>query len=257
MNKVRAAAPAEAGRRRGAEGGTADADPLAIMRVEFEVPRGVWLRNFTRSFPDLLVEVHNTLALDGSKTLGEFEVYGPPGDWTQEIRRHPDVEQAERLVVFPDLGRYRVLFHRPVHLAIARDLEVLLSYPRSVRGGIFSCETVARRSKLRALIAALNGAGCRARVVSFRRDSLRSVRPELSPVQRRLFHAALEAGYFEVPRRISLTRLAERLGRSKSTVSQTLAHVERKLILSSSANEVAVPGSRRTGVRPRSAASRP
>jgi hypothetical protein len=205
------------------------ADRLAIVRLEFGIPRGVWLSGFTRKHPDLLVEVHNTLTVDSKKTLGDFEIYGPPTDWTREIAGYPDVLHVERLDVFPDLGRYRVLFRQPIYLSIAHELAVLLSYPRITQAGIFTCETVARTSQVRRLVMALRDAGCEARIVSLRRDSLRSCRPVFTPVQRNLFRQALASGYFEVPRRITLGGLAKKLSRSKSSVSETLAIVERKL----------------------------
>jgi predicted DNA binding protein len=205
------------------------ADRLAIIRLEFEIPHGVWLSRFTRKHPDLLVEVHNTMTVDPKQTLGDFEIYGPPTDWTREIAECPDVLRVERLDVFPDLGRYRVLFRQPIYLTIAHELAVLLSYPRITQGGIFTCETIAPTSQVRCLVAALRDSGCKARVVSLRRDSLRSCRPVFTPVQRDLFRQALASGYFEVPRRISLSGLAKKLSRSKSSVSETLAVVERKL----------------------------
>jgi hypothetical protein len=52
-------------------------------------------------------------------------------------------------------------------------------------------------------------AGCEPHLVSLRRDSLRPVQPSLAPVQRVLFRQALALGFFEVPRRITLTRLAD------------------------------------------------
>jgi predicted DNA binding protein len=51
----------------------------------------------------------------------------------------------------------------------------------------------------------------------------------LTSIQRALFRQALALGYFEVPRRITLTQLAHKVSRNKSSVSTTLATVERKL----------------------------
>jgi len=204
-------------------------DRLAIMRLEFDIPRDVWLSAFSRAHPDLLIEVHNTMTVAPKQTLGDFEIYGPKKDWTSEIARYRDVLQVTRLDVFPDLSRYRVRFSQPIYLALAHDLALLLRYPRTAQDGVFNCETVAETSQVHRLIARLRDAGCKARVVSLRRDSLRSCRPTFTPVQREIFRQALASGYFEVPRRITLTGLATKLSRSKSTVSETLAVVERKL----------------------------
>jgi HTH DNA binding domain len=204
-------------------------DRLAIMRLEFEIPRDVWLSAFSRAHPDLLIEVHNTMTVAPKQTLGDFEIYGPRRDWTNEVAGYPDVLDVERLEVFPDLGRYRVRFLQPIFLSLAHALSLLLSYPMTTQAGVYSCETVAQTQQVRGLITALRDAGCKARVVSLRRDSLRSCRPAFTPVQRDVFRQALASGYFEVPRRITLTGLATKLSRSKSSVSETLAVVERKL----------------------------
>ncbi|HTT25710.1 MAG TPA: helix-turn-helix domain-containing protein, partial [Thermoplasmata archaeon] len=63
-----------------------------------------------------------------------------------------------------------------------------------------------------------------------RKVSPRVRMPVLTPSQRTLLLQAVAAGYFDVPRRTSLTRLASRLAKSKSTVSEMLAIVEHKLV---------------------------
>jgi hypothetical protein len=201
---------------------------LATVRLRFEIPSTVWLSGFTRRHPDLYIEVHNTTRVSGKNALGEFEVYGPPRDWSPEIARFPDVRSVERLQMLPGLGRYRVRFRLPVYLAIAYELELHLRYPRGAKNGGFTCETIARPPEVRRFVSALRAAGCRPRVVSARGDPDGPPRPLLTQVQRALFRHAMATGYFEVPRRITLTALARRVSRNKSSVSRTLAVVERK-----------------------------
>jgi predicted DNA binding protein len=52
----------------------------------------------------------------------------------------------------------------------------------------------------------------------------------LTEKQRRALELALEGGYYERPREIDLTSIAEQLDISKSAVSQRLRSAERKLI---------------------------
>lgn len=54
--------------------------------------------------------------------------------------------------------------------------------------------------------------------------------PRLTPHQDRTLRAAVEAGYYSHPRRVSLTHLAERLGIAKSTLSETLMVIEHKVV---------------------------
>jgi len=148
------------------------------------------------------------------------------------------VIDVDRLHVLPGLGRFRVRFQEPVYLRIVHELEMHLRYPRSARNGIYRCETIARTTEIRRLVSALFAAGCRPRVVLLWREALRSLRPILTPVQRELFSEAFASGYFDVPRRITLTALARKVSRSKSSVSRALAIVERKLAESATVSGV-------------------
>ncbi len=53
---------------------------------------------------------------------------------------------------------------------------------------------------------------------------------ELTPRQREILLRAIEEGYYDFPRRITLSELADKLGISKSYLSETLAKVESKLL---------------------------
>jgi hypothetical protein len=216
-------------RPRGPRPRSGQGERLAIVRLKFAIPRNFWLWSFTRRHPELLVEVHNTMTVEGTDTLAEFEVYGPPTDWSREIGALPQVYEVHRLGPETLPGRYQVRFRQPVYLSLAHEVGVLLRYPRTAQDGTFSCETIARVDQIHRLVSALNDSGLPAEVVSLRPEALRSCRPALTRIQRDLFRQALASGYFEVPRRTTLTALSKQISRSKSSVSRTLAVVERKL----------------------------
>jgi predicted DNA binding protein len=207
------------------------------MKLEFEMARESWYYSFTTRHPEQVVEVTNLLLVPDNKTLAEVEIYGPTVDWTDEIAGFFDVVEVERLGMLPALGRYRVRYSTTQFVSLANELEVMIRFPRTVQNGMLTCETIARLSQLRRLTAALRVLGHDPRITSLRRDSLRSVRFSLTASQRALFRQALGLGYFEVPRRISLSQLAEKVSRSKSSVSEMLAVVERKLVHSTSVTE--------------------
>jgi len=214
------------------------ADAHVRARIAIEMPRSTWLAEFSRKHPELLIKIHNMMWVDARKCLADFEIPGGTDNWMEEISRFSDVFSAERIEVPPNLTLYRVVQRRPTYIRLVHDRAMLLNFPRTVQNGVFTCETTARSSQVRELIAALRAARDRTRLVSLQRASKahheRSPdRPALTETQEGLFRQALELGYFEVPRRITLTRLAERVGRSKSAVSHALALVERYLVHSS------------------------
>ena len=55
-------------------------------------------------------------------------------------------------------------------------------------------------------------------------------REQLTPRQRQVFSKAISLGFFEFPRRISLTELSVKVGVKPSTLSQLLRAAERKVI---------------------------
>jgi HTH DNA binding domain len=228
-------APRRSGRSRRAPRAVHSGDRLAIVTVESPIPHDVWLYGFTRNHTDVLVRVHNVLVVPGGNTLGDFEVLGPPIGWSSEIARFPDVLEASRLDVPPDTGRYRVLYRESTIVRIMVEMGILLRYPTHAKDGLLNFETVDRISRIRRLLTVLRAAHLDSRIVSLRHESLRTRQPILSQVQRDVFREALGAGYFEVPRRITLTRLAAQLSRSKSSVSRTVAVVEKKIIETASA----------------------
>jgi hypothetical protein len=59
----------------------------------------------------------------------------------------------------------------------------------------------------------------------------------LTPRQRLIFDSALNEGYWDTPRRITLSALAELLGLSKSTISVHLHKIE-GIVLNSFADDV-------------------
>jgi predicted DNA binding protein len=89
---------------------------------------------------------------------------------------------------------------------------------------------VARRSEAQAILAHFRKADSGFQVVSIRGQPLRSHLPLLTTTQNQLLAQAMAAGYFAVPRGITLTGLASKLGRSKSTLSEMMAQIEKKLL---------------------------
>ena len=108
-------------------------------------------------------------------------------------------------------------------------METLLRYPRFIQNGEYTVEAAAPVTQIRRLIQELRRISKAVEVLRFGRDRMRTYPPTLTARQNSLLHQALAAGYFDVPRRISLTRFAKRLGRSKSGLSEALALVEQKL----------------------------
>jgi predicted DNA binding protein len=208
----------------------ASVDRVAIVKIDIEARRTNWTCGLTLRYPVLTLEIDSILPLGRGSTIGDYHLLGPRKEWAAEIARFPDVETVAPLDEGPYPTMFRVRFRASILSRLMVRDQVVLRYPASVQNGILTIETIDRISRIRSILQDLQRAKLPARLGSLRRVSPRHRLPQLSPVQRILLDQAVSAGYFAVPRRINLTRLAQKMGRSKSTVSKMLAVVEEKLV---------------------------
>jgi len=205
-------------------------DRFAVVKVRFEIPHEVFLYTISRAHPELVGTIPTSQNLPDGRVLAEFDVAGPHAyDLGQEIGDLPGVLAVTRLTPSGQLTRFNVVLKEPSYIHLANELEVLLRYPRLVENGEYTVEVAARLSQLRKLVDGLRQISPFVRVLRFSADPMRSSPHRLSPHRSALLRQALSAGYFDVPRRITLTGFAHRLGRSKSSVSRALALIEKEL----------------------------
>jgi len=201
-----------------------------MVRIRIEAEKGSWAWGLSRRYPDLVMGTRTILPLPGGITLAEYRMQGVPKDWTREISAFPDVEQVLPLDEPPTPTLYRIRYRESVLSGIMVKDEVLLKYPVSIQNGVVTVETIDLLSRIRQIATDIHDAGFTVKLGSLRKVSSRIQLPDLTPIQRSLLYQAVASGYFDVPRRISLTRLAQKQVKSKSTVSEMLAIIERKLV---------------------------
>lgn len=207
------------------------ADRLAYAKITFEVPRSVWTAEFTRSNPDVMLRIHSLTPGQGGHAFLDVEVVGStPRDWTQNILRSPGVLSAAPLDAGDPPRRYKVVFRHSPLLDLMIKHEISPRYPAVVRHGFTTIEAIDRLSRIREVVSDLRAWGADVQLRALRMSAGHPGCCGLSPSQVALLHHALSVGYFDVPRRISLTSMAEKMGRSKSGLSVALAGIEKKIL---------------------------
>lgn len=209
---------------------TRERERFAVVKIRFEIPHHLYLYQFSHAHPEILIELTATQELSENRVLAELELFeSNPVDHTEEMQSLPGVISVSRLGPIGPRTRYQGIAEKPSYLVLADELEVLFRYPRVVQNGEQTIEVASRVSQLRKLVDALRQLSPEVRVMAFGRDRMRTCPPSLTPQQDALLHQALAAGYFDVPRRISLTEFARKRGRSKSSTSRTIAIIEKEL----------------------------
>ena len=152
------------------------------------------------------------------------------GTWAEELRSLPHVKEVEELEGGPSGIHLRVTHQTAELVPIFRQMHLMHRFPFTIQAGEAYWVVVAPEPKIRRLLGRL-----RERVPSAVLESVRHTDPTrtagpLTPRQTDVLRRALAAGYFEVPRKITLTDLAKNLGMAASSLSESLAIVEKKLL---------------------------
>lgn len=220
--------PARAPDRSGPEG---TKEPIDICRLRVPLPGSAWVARFSQSNPEVRIEVLSRLDVAKNRSLTEVVLHVPePGPWAEEVRRLPLVEEAEELEGGPNAVHLRVIHRTSEFIPIFRELRLMRRFPFTIQAGDAAWVVVAPAAKIRLLLGRLKEKVPDATIESVRHSEEPGAAGVLTPRQAELLRRAMAAGYFEVPRRITLTDLARTLGMAVSSLSEALAIVEKKLL---------------------------
>lgn len=171
------------------------------------------------------LEVGHHLTLFEVQLISEEE-----RNWGEELRRLPSVKDVELLDASGNLELYRVLTRERTFVPLVKRLKLVRHFPIPIQNGVASWSVVGPEPKVRSLLASLERMRVAYELTSVRRGSTRRLSSAMTPRQQEILRRALAAGYFDVPRRTSLTELAVRIGVATSTLSVTLAVIEKKIV---------------------------
>jgi predicted DNA binding protein len=204
---------------------------VRVCRLREGLPDSAWVAPFSREHPDVVIEILNRSDLDRTRSLTEVRLHVPsPGVWMEEVRALPLVDELEPLAMESSRLHFRVVHRTSKFVPVFRELRLERRFPFTIRAGDASWVVVGSEPKIRALVERLRTLAPEVILESVRHTDLHQPAGPLTPRQADLLHRAINAGYFEIPRKVSLTELAMSLGVAPSTLSESLALVEKKLV---------------------------
>ena len=202
-----------------------------MCRIRVRLPPSAWAAPFSERHPEAVIEILSRTDLDARRSLTEARLHGRESEgWLEEIRNLPLVEQMEPLSIAGPTTHFRVVHRTSGVVQVFRRLQLERRFPFTIRAAEASWVVVAPEAKLRSLIARLRKIAPAVTLESVRHTDLHPPSGPLTPRQVDLLHRSIAAGYFEIPRRVSLTQLADDLNVAPSTLSERLAVIEKKLV---------------------------
>lgn len=200
--------------------------PQAKLRLT--VPEEVWIGRLTREYPSATVRILAALS-DEDAGVGLAELTGDdPVALLREMEDIEDVTSVEVLKRADDEILVQFETTMPLLLLPARDSGVPLEMPFDITDGTAVWEVTAPSDRLSELGSQLEAFG-----ISFTVDYVQQRLSDdqlLTERQELLVFTAIDVGYYDTPRKSSLTELAAELDIAKSTASETLHRAEEKIL---------------------------
>ena len=199
------------------------------LLIEVELPEGHWAGDASRGFHDTFVRIEEHMPLSEERGTARITLHGArPREMFEWLKAHPNVLQ---------LTEYETETDETVHAAIVvskvsalhRPIQQTFVIPRTpfeVRHSKVLWAIATTSDQARALLSALRET-VRYEVKSYgatKEDRLLTAR------QRQVFDEALRKGYYDAPRKLTLTQLAGELEMSKSTLCEMLHLIEYQII---------------------------
>lgn len=196
--------------------------------LKIETPACSWCRHASTRHPKLALKVTSYYARPGGSALEVVEIEGR--DWdavVREIRELDTVDDVEVLESSEDGARVRIEARECALPAAIAASGIVPQLPFEIEQGCDKWLLLGPQPRAKEFYHDLTAAGQKVSVV-FSGEYEPEAR--LTPRQQEILSFALQEGYYDYPRRITMTRLAEKLGISKSTLSEMLMVVESEVM---------------------------
>lgn len=219
------------GRVHRADAGTTE--KLVEVKIQVQVPPGFSWVEFAARHPELVLVTLNRHTAGAHHIVAEVLVQGGEDrDWTEEMGATPSVVSAQRLAHVGRPRVYRVEWRAPLFYTRMLDrYDLVGAVPFTISGRAATVSIAVRRPTLRSLMAELRRRQFEPKILQLRTLRAAPAPGGLTPTQRMRFQSALEAGYFDVPRRASLDQLARRFSVRKSAFAESLALARQKILV--------------------------
>lgn len=201
---------------------------MRLTVLEVTPHEGAWCSRVGRAFPDLDVTVETHFFQGEAGSIEIVRLRGAHAEAAAAtVRTSPGVTECEVL----GSTRGEVLLRIRVRgCLLPRAVEatgVVPSQPYSATGGVHRWCVLGQGDRLESFVTSLRSMGAHVEPVYHGQEEAQA---QLTARQRAVLQRALDDGYYDVPRRTSLTELAARLGVSKASLCETLQVIEKKVM---------------------------
>lgn len=201
---------------------------MAQATLTITMPEQVWIQQLSTAYPDATFRV--LAAVPGANSgFALVRITGPDvPDVIDDMTEHPQITELTLAQWSDNEATVHFETTAPLLMFSSRDSGMPIELPVEITDGEATIEVTGSRERLADLAEQLEHFGLKYRIEHVRERLHES--QLLSERQLEVVAAAVDEGYYDTPRRCSLTELAEHLDIAKSTCSETLHRAEEAII---------------------------
>jgi len=200
---------------------------IVQIKLEINVPRDKWLFKFNEKYPELNFYILSKFLIEDNAGITLFQIRGlSVKQFISDFKKQLTKNSSQILFVGTDLVIMNIRVVDPWILNTLIKTELLILYPILVKEGKIRIEAITNRSKVDDFLTELERKGIKASIGSIGYGFKPTL---LTQRQNEILNIAYKNGYFDIPRKISLTDFANNLNISKSALSETLRRIFKRL----------------------------
>ncbi|MEE9377089.1 MAG: helix-turn-helix domain-containing protein [Candidatus Lokiarchaeia archaeon] len=200
---------------------------IVQIKLKIDIPQDKWLAKFNKKYPELNFYILSKFLIDDKTGLTLYQINGPSVTrFISDFKESSTKISSQILFEGEELVLLNVKVVDPWILNTLVKTELLIIYPILVKEGKIRIKAITDRFKVDHFMTQLEKKGIKATIKSigyYHKSAL------LTSRQNEILNTASKNGYFDIPRRISLSEFAKTLHISKSALSETMRRIYKKL----------------------------
>ncbi len=201
--------------------------------VFITLPDKLWLGKLSREEPYFEYEIKSFIPIQTDPFMGN-SLIRISGNNIRTLR--------DKLQNFISLKQFFILDESPTHLSLNThtydqlllkaivEHMIIVHFPIKIQKGVAEFNITSSREALHDFLSDLDGKFIDYQVKTIENYSDEDLQTNLTPKQFETYMKAKESGYYDIPRKITLTELADKLGVAKSSLSSMLQRIHKKLL---------------------------
>ena len=213
-----------------------DSSKTSLARIKIKFPKDLWFSDIFNNFQDVRMEIEYFLPYDLERSIGNAIIeimHYNINSIIEKIKNHASVFEFGILEKEETKVRINVKTKDPYLLYAVIQCGVLVNFPIRVKEGYAYWRLISSRERIDKLLTLFEEKNISYDLLRIGKApyDLDDEKYKLSLEESQILDKAISLGFFEIPRKISLEELANKMGKSKSALSVMLRKIIKKKVM--------------------------